>query len=565
MINSKFYIIAGAVLQLAFGAGCKKSKVEPTPVPPTPPAVLKLNSFEINGQTVARPDRVQYDVPVNSTIRLKFSKAVNYSTLASNIRLQAYSTTVPVNISFSGTDSSQVLLTPASTLQHIYPYSLAVLSGTKAKDGSAIDKQYGLSFSTRIDSSNKFPVVSDSVLLDIVQQQTFKYFWDYGHPVSGLARERSNSGSETVTSGGSGFGLMCIPAGINRNFITRSEGLQRMQTIVGFLKNTAQKFHGAFPHWLNGTTGTVIPFSTKDNGADLVETSYLIAGLLTTRQFFNGADAIETALRSDINSIVDNVEWDWFRNGGQNVLFWHWSPTYNWEMNLPIRGWNECLITYIMAASSTTHSIPQAVYTNGFARNGAMQNGAVYYGYNLPLGPANGGPLFLSHYSFLGVNPNGLSDPYANYQTQVVNHTKINYEYCKANPLGYFGYSNSSWGLTASDVFNGYRANSPSDDQGYIAPTAALSSFPYTPAESMNALKFFYYTMGDKLWGAYGFKDAYTLNFPQWFADSYLAIDQGPVVIMIENYRTGLIWNLLTSCPEVKSGMRTLGFSAPYL
>ncbi len=561
----KFPIIALAFLQLVFVAGCKKSKVNPTPVTPPAPAVLRLNSFEINGQTVARPDKVQYDIPVNSTIRLRFSKAVNFSTLASNIRVQAFSTNVPFTASIVGADSSQVLLTPASTLVNIHPYTVAVLTGTKANDGAAIDKQYGLSFSTSIDSSNKFPVVSDSVLLDIVQQQTFRYFWDYGHPVSGLARERSNSGSETVTSGGSGFGIMCIPVGINRNFISRMEGVQRMQTIVGFLKNTAQKFHGAFPHWLNGTTGAVIPFSTKDNGADLVETSYLIAGLLTARQYFNGGDAAETALRADINTIVNNVEWDWFRNGGQNVLYWHWSPNYNWEMNLPVQGWNECLITYILAASSTTHSIPQIVYTNGFARNGSMQNGATYYNYNLPLGPAYGGPLFLSHYSFLGVSPFGLSDVYANYQTQVVNHTKINYEYCRANPVGYFGYSSSCWGLTASDVFNGYRANSPSDDQGYIAPTAALSSFPYTPTESMNALKFFYYTMGDKLWGTYGLKDAFSLKFPRWFADSYLAIDQGPIVIMIENYRTGLIWNLLTSCPEVKSGMRTLGFTAPYL
>lgn len=564
-MQRNFCITIISAVCLVYMAGCKKSKVEPPPVTPPAPAALKLNSFAINGQTIARPDKVQYDVPVQSTIRLHFSKAVNFSTLAANIHLEAFSNNIPFTVAYAGTDSSQVLVTPTGTLVNIFPYTLAVLSGVKAKDGAAIDKQYGLSFSTSIDSTAKFPVISDSALLDLAQQQTFRYFWDFAHPVSGLARERSNGDNETVTSGGSGFGIMSIPVAIHRNFITKSEGLQRMQTIVAFLKNTAQKFHGAFPHWLNGTTGTVIPFSTKDNGADLVETSYLVAGLLTARQYFNGADAAETALRTDINTIVNNVEWDWFRNGAQNVLYWHWSPNYNWEMNLPVQGWNECLITYIMAASSTSHSIPPVVYTNGFARNGSMQNGAAYYGYTLPLGPAYGGPLFLAHYSFLGINPNGLSDLYANYQTQVVNHTKINYEHCKANPLSYFGYSSSCWGLTASDVANGYRANSPSDDQGYIAPTAALSSFPYTPAESMDALKFFYYTMGDKLWGNYGFKDAFTLKFPRWFADSYLAIDQGPIIIMIENHRTGLVWNLLTSCPEVKNGMRALGFTAPYL
>ncbi len=401
-------------------------------------------------------------------------------------------------------------------------------------------------------------------MLDLLQQQTFKYFWDFGHPVSGLARERNNSG-ETVTSGGSGFGVMAIITGIHRGFITRTQGLQRIQTIVSFLKNNADKFHGAFSHWLNGTTGQVIPFSQKDNGADLVETSFLIQGLLCARQYFNGSDPAETQLRNDINTIWHGVEWSWFRKGGENVLYWHWSPNYNWDMNHKIQGWNECLITYVLAASSPTYPIPVEVYREGFARSGAMQNGNTFYGHILPLGSNLGGPLFFAHYSFLGINPNGLSDLYANYQTQVVNHSKINYEYCKANPRGWWGYSDSCWGLTASDIPGGYTASSPNNDRGVIAPTAALSSMPFTPAESMKALKFFYYTLGDKLWGAYGFKDAFTLH-DIWFASSFLAIDQGPIICMIENYRSGLLWNLFTSCPEVKNGMKNvLGFSAPYL
>jgi hypothetical protein len=337
-----------------------------------------------------------------------------------------------------------------------------------------------------------------------------------------------------------------------------------MQTIVGFLKNTAQRFHGAYPHWLNGTTGVVIPFSTKDNGADLVETSFLMEGLLTARQFFNGADVNETALRNDITSIWNSVEWNWFRQSNQNVLYWHWSLNYNWDMNFQIKGWNECLITYVLAASSASYSIPKIVYDNGWASNGGMINGKAFYGYQLPLGPDYGGPLFFEHYSFLGINPNGLTDAYANYQTQTVNHTKINYEYCKADPKGYYGYSNLCWGLTASDIPSGYTASSPTNDVGVIAPTASLSSFPYTPTESMQALKFFYYKLGDKIWGPYGFKDAFSLN-EIWFADSYLAIDEGPIIVMIENYRTGLLWSLFTSCPEIKTGMKNLGFTAPYL
>jgi hypothetical protein len=315
---------------------------------------------------------------------------------------------------------------------------------------------------------------------------------------------------------------------------------------------------------MNGTSGVVVPFGTNDNGADLVETSYMIMGLLTARQYFNGADPAETNLRNDINVIWSSVEWDWFRQNGKKVLYWNWSPNDGWAVNVPVQGWNECLITYVLAASSPTHAITKPVYDSGYARNGMMVNNSSYYGYQLPLGPNLGGPLFFEHYSFLGINPNGLNDAYSNYTTQTKNHTLINYNYCKANPKGYFGYSDSTWGLTSSDVENGYNANSPTNDISVIAPTAAISSLPYTFNESMAVLKFFYYVLGDKLWKDYGFVDAFSLQ-NIWFANSYLAIDEGPIIIMIENYRTGLLWNLFTSCPEIKTGLSSLGFRAPYL
>ena len=270
----------------------------------------------------------------------------------------------------------------------------------------------------------------------------------------------------------------------------------------------------------------------------------------------------EATLRDDINTIWNGVEWDWFRNGNQEVLYWHWSPNYQWQMNHPIRGWNECLITYVLAASSADHSIPKSVYDNGWAQNGAMENGLVYHDVQLPLGPPAGGPLFFAHYSFLGINPFDLTDAYANYWTQNVAHTRINYNYCVENPKLNVGYSESIWGLTASDNQNGYSAHSPENDLGVISPTAAISSMPYTPTESMRALKFFYYKLGDKIWKEYGFVDAFNLNEP-WFASSFLAIDQGPMIVMIENYRSGLLWNLFMSAPKVKTGMQSLGFSSP--
>jgi hypothetical protein len=524
------------------------------------PANFSSTGIKLNGQSSGSAN---YNIGVSPAIQFFFSAAIDKSTVNS-----AFSFTdkggaaVAYTASYQNNDQT-VVIRPSANLKYLANYTVSVGSSLQTTSGGHLVGNPNVNFNTTIDSSRKFPIISDDALLTLVQQQTFKYFWDFGHPVSGMVRERNTSG-ETVTTGGTGFGIMTIPIAITRNFITRADGVARVQKIVSFLKNNAQHFHGAFSHWMNGSTGVVVPFASDDDGADIVETSYLVMGLLAARQYFNAADASEANLRNDINEIWDQVEWDWFRQNGQNVLYWNWSPNSGWAVNVTIQGWNECLITYVLAASSPTHPVPKIVYDNGFARNGGMQNNNTYYGYALPLGEPQGGPLFFEHYSFLGIDPNGLSDTYANYQTQTLNHTRINYEYCKANPKQYFGYSDSCWGLTASDIQNGYTASSPTNDVSVIAPTAAISSIPYTPAESTQALKFFYYVLGDKLWGEYGFKDAFSLQ-NLWFADSYLAIDQGPMIVMIENYRTGLLWNLFTSCPEIKSGMTALGFTAPYL
>ncbi|HVG41626.1 MAG TPA: glucoamylase family protein [Chitinophagaceae bacterium] len=503
------------------------------------------------------------DLSAKPSIKFVFSEPINSTTVAGGFKLtDASGANIPLTTSLQNSDKTIEIL-PQNNLSSFTTYQLTVLNTVQTTAGGRLINPVTIVLKTGLDSTDKFPIISDSALLDLVQKQTFKYFWEFGHPTSGLARER-NTSNDVVTMGGSGFGVMSIVTAVHRNFVTRAEGLARMQKIVGFLKNNAQKFHGAFPHWMNGATGAVVPFSARDNGADLVETSFLMQGLLTARQYFDRTDASEAALRSDINALYNAVEWSWFRRSNENVLYWHWSPTNNWDINLRIRGWNECLVTYVLAASSPTFTIPKVVYDEGWANNGNIRNNNSYYGIPLPLGSPMGGPLFFEHYSFLGINPNGLVDQYANYQTQVVNHTKINFEHARLNPNKHVGYSALNWGLTASDIPNGYAASSPTNDLGVIAPTAALSSMPYTPTESMNALKFFYYKLGDKIWKEYGFVDAFKLSDP-WFANSFLAIDQGPIIVMIENHRSGLLWNLFTSCPEVKAGMRKLGFTAPYL
>ncbi|GAA4094671.1 glucoamylase family protein [Mucilaginibacter panaciglaebae] len=405
--------------------------------------------------------------------------------------------------------------------------------------------------------------LSDSQLLDLMQKQTFRYFWDLSHPASGMARERSttsqNFGNNVVTTGGTGFGIMATVVAANRKFVSRKDAAQHTLKIVDFLLK-ADRFHGAYPHWLNGETGKVIPFSKKDDGADIVETSYLFQGLLVAQQYFTKNNPVEKELRAKIEQLWDGVEWDWFTQG-KKVLYWHWSPDYNWDMNMPIHGWNECLITYIMAAASPTHSINKNVYTDGWSNSKTFINGKTYYGkYTLPLGPDYGGPLFWTQYSFMGLNPRGLKDQFADYWQQATNHTLIDREYCIENPLKYKGYGADCWGLTASDSWKGYSGHSPTNDRGVITPTAALSAFPYAPQYAMQAMRHFYEDLGDKIWGEYGFVDAFSEQH-DWYAKSFLAIDQGPIIVMIENYRSGLIWKLFMSNTDVKKGLQKLGFT----
>lgn len=416
--------------------------------------------------------------------------------------------------------------------------------------------------------------ISDEALLDSVQYRTFQYFWDGAEPNSGLARERlhmdgnyiGDNTPDIVTSGGSGFGLMAIVSGIERGYVSREDGLKRMTKIVNFLEK-ADKFHGAFPHWWYGETGKVKPFGTKDNGGDLVETAFLIQGLLAVQQYYANGTEAEKAIANRIDKIWKDVEWDWYRNGDQNVLYWHWSPNYGWDMNFPVRGFNECLVMYILAAASPTHGIPKEVYTQGWAENGAIVSPHTVEGYKLDLRYQGTpiGPMFWGHYSFLGLDPNGLKDAYANYFEEMKNYTLANREYCIRNPKGYKGYGVDCWGLTASYTVTGYAAHSPNeaDDLGVITPTAALSSIVYTPTESMAVMRHLY-NMGNKVWGKYGFYDAFseTANwYPQW----YLAIDQGPIPVMIENHRTKLLWKLFMNHPDVQKGLKKLDFESPYL
>src|SRR5688572_1050972 len=400
--------------------------------------------------------------------------------------------------------------------------------------------------------------MSDEQFLDMVQEYTFRYFWEYAHPVSGMARERLGS-DDVVTTGGSGFGIMAIIVGVHRGYVTREEAVNRLLQVVSFLQ-FADRFHGAFPHWMNGDNGQALAFSTFDNGGDLVETSFLMQGLLAARSYFDRDNESESILREVITSLWEDVEWDHYSRNNSGVLYWHWSPDFAWQMNFPIRGYNEALIVYLLAIASPTHPVPASYWHTGWA-GGNYENGNSWYGHKLFVGPPLGGPLFFAHYSFMGFDPRNKKDAYANYFEQNKNHTLINRAWCIANPLHFEGYNEQSWGLTASDDPWGYSAHAPggTTDNGTLTPAAAIPSMPYTPVESIQVLKNFYRTYGENLWGHFGFYDAFNPEV-DWFADSYIAIDQGPIINMIENFRSGLLWNAFMSNEEIMPALDAIGF-----
>ncbi|WP_076999012.1 glucoamylase family protein [Variovorax sp. KK3] len=411
----------------------------------------------------------------------------------------------------------------------------------------------------------------DDELIEAVQRQTFRYFWDGADAASGLALDRRTLVAATgedvadprVAIGGTGFGIMAMIVAVERGWITRDAALERLGRMRDALLR-AQRYHGTFPHFMDGASGKTFPMSPKDDAGDLVETSFLCMGLLCARQYFDDDTAAARQLRADFDTLWHEVEWSWFTQGGQDVLYWHWSPNHGWAMNHQIHGSNECLITYFLAAAAPRHAVDPRVYHRGYSSGPDFVNGKNYYGIDMPLGSAYGGPLFFTHYSYLGLDPHGLKDRYADYWDLNTRHVKINRAHCIANPRGFKGYGASCWGLTASDDPDGYLAHDPSNDNGTISPTAALASLPYAPAEVLQVIRHFLTVHGTKVWKDYGFVDAFNES-RDWFAETYLAIDQGPIVVMMENHRTGLLWKLFMSVPEVQEGLRRLDFGSPYL
>jgi hypothetical protein len=406
--------------------------------------------------------------------------------------------------------------------------------------------------------------LDDEQLLDLVQRQTFEYFWNGAHPVSGLAFDRralrATRSDGPVAIGASGFGVMALLVGCERRWITRGQAVTRLTRMLDCLER-ATCYHGMYPHFMNGATGATVPFSRKDDGADLVESAYLFQGLLCARAYFDGPEYTERRIRDRITNLWQEAEWSWYVQPGQTVLTWHWSATNGFALDHPIRGWNECLITYVLAAAAPRYAVPASVYHQGWAQGPHFRNGRTFEGVKLPLGPDGGGPLFFAHLSFSGLDPRNLRDRYADYWQQNLNHTRINHAYCVRNPHRYAGYGPDCWGLTAGDSPTGYEAHAPDEDRGVITPAAALASLPYLPEQALAALRHFHQDLGQKIWGRFGFVDGFS-ETQHWYAQNFIGISQGPIVAMMENYRSGLLWKLFMGIPEIRTGLERLGFES---
>ncbi len=404
----------------------------------------------------------------------------------------------------------------------------------------------------------------DRLALDRLQRDAFLYMWEDAHPVSGLVYEFSANGDfQPVALGGTGFGVAAVVVAVDRGWISREQALERLLLLTRFLRDkTARKqLHGAFPHWLDGTTGATLPFGKNDTGADIVETALLMQGLLIARQYFNGPGD-EAELRSVITTLWEDIDWNWFTNGEENGLYWHWSPEEGFSHGLKILGYNECLIVYLLAAASPTHPISRQAYD--YWTSGKGYQPKQLYGYTVEASLAGGGPLFLAQYSFLGLDPRKMADTFVpgGYFLRNVKQTLSNRGYCLYAAPARNKYGPGVWGLTASKVKGGYAANEPSRDSGTVAPTAALSSMPYTPHYSMQVLGELLGPLRGKIWGKNGPFDAFSPR-ENWFSDAYIAIDQLPMVGMVENYRSGLLWRLFMNDKDIRSGLLLAGFTEP--
>lgn len=401
-----------------------------------------------------------------------------------------------------------------------------------------------------------------AALLDTVQHASFLYFWNEANPANGLIRDRSQSWSPCSIAS-LGFGLSSICVGIDHGWVTREAGRDRVRTALQTLWTTPQGsgasgfigYKGFYYHFLDMTTAT----RTWDSELSTIDTALLFAGVLDCKQYFTGSDTTETSIRALADSIYRRADWEFFRNATAG-LYMGWKPGTGFSGYGLWRGYNEAMIMYILGLGSPTHPIPSGCWTFWTG----TYSWQTQYGQTYVIFP----PLFGHQYSHCWIDFRYIADAYMRakgitYFENSRRATLAQRAYAVANPGGWVGYSDSLWGLTASDSPTGYRARGAppaQNDDGTITPTAPVSSLPFTPSEMLPVIRNLYFGY-PPLWGPYGFLDAFNLSVGgTWWDTDYIGIDQGPIVLMIENYLTNAVWDRFMQNPDVQLGLTRAGF-----
>jgi hypothetical protein len=395
--------------------------------------------------------------------------------------------------------------------------------------------------------------------LDLVQRTAFDYLWYETNPTNGLVKDRSSNPSVSSIAA-VGFGLSAVTVGIDRGWISREAGRTRVLTTLEFLWSSPQGpeadatgYKGFYFHFLDMQTGR----RAGDAELSTIDTALLLAGVLHVQQYFDQDDTSEAKIRDLADNLHRRVDWPWMQVRSAKVCH-GWTPEtgflpYDWG------GYNEAMILYLLALGSPTFPINPDAWT-AWTSSYTWQT---HYGLGFVVFP----PLFGHQYSHVWVDFRGIQDAYMrdkglDYFENSRRATLANRAYAIANPLGWVDYGENVWGLTASDIPASYRARGapPAEsDDGTITPTAAGGSFAFTPHESLAALRHIYDAYRTRIWGPYGFKDAFNPS-KNWFAADYLGVDQGPIVLMIENYRTGRVWQVFMRHPAIQHGLARAGF-----
>ena len=414
---------------------------------------------------------------------------------------------------------------------------------------------------------------SDDAFLDYVERQTFRYFWDEANPRNGLIRDRSGEGSPCSIAA-VGFGLSAINIAVERGWIERADGATRVLRTLQTLWDTPQGaratgcagYHGWFYHFLDMNTGTRAPGSELSS----IDTALLMMGVIDAGQFYDRpADPAEARIRQLSAQLLSRLDWKFMVDPKEQLVNMDWNPERGFGAARWV-GYNEGSCLYLLALGGATNALPFSLW-DGWTRG---YHWCDCYGQTLLPEPA----LFTHQYSqvwidFRGIADNCMRQRHSGYFENTRVATLVQQHYAVENPRRFPNYGTNEWGFTACDgpdkvvdgvFYPGYLARgAPAGiDDGTIAPTAAASSLPFAPETCLATLRHLYDTYGNKLWTTEGFRDAYNVK-ARWFAKDLLGIDQGPALLMIENYRTGSTWSRMMASATIQRGLERAGFTAP--